>query len=106
MPTLSNHVLEKQITLKEKRRAEKNNLKLSKFFLMLLIFKWSIENESLEEVPMNFWYSSGKLYGVSRFWVFKLKNLTSEPHELSSNISSELSHILNFQNKSALGQSY
>ena len=75
MPTSSSHVSEEQITLKEKPKVEKNNLKLSTFFLMLLIFKWSIENESWEELSMNFWNSSGNIYGESRFWVFKLKKL-------------------------------
>ena len=49
MPTLTSHVWEKQITLNEKPRNEKNSLKLSKFSLMFLIFKWSIENESWQE---------------------------------------------------------
>ena len=52
--TLSSHVSEKEIALKEKPRVEKKNFKLSKFFVMLLIFKRNIENESWEELSMNF----------------------------------------------------
>ena len=52
--TSSSHVSEKEIALKEKPRVEKKNFKLSKFFVMLLIFKRNIENESWEELSMNF----------------------------------------------------
>ena len=62
---------------------------MSRFFLILLIFKWSIQNDSWEEPPTNFWNSSSNIYGVS-----KLKKLTSGSHKLSSKISSELSTIL------------
>ena len=75
-------------------------LKVSKFFFMLLIFRCNIDKLSDISSSKKFWNSSGKMYGVSRFWMLSLKKWTTVSQELSSKMLPELSEgsYFNVQN--------
>ena len=78
----SNHVSEKHVTMKVKLIGFKNNLKFSKFFLILLILSRKIEKllegDLLSRKVLN---SSENRYGIFRFSKFTLKKFTTGSHE-------------------------
>ena len=69
----SNHVSEEHITLKRKSKDDKNNLNFSKFFLILQIFKWTTENQSVIELLRKLWNRFGNKYVVSKFLILFLR---------------------------------
>ena len=73
---------------KEKSKDDKNNLKFSKFCLILRIFKWRIENQSVLELTRKLWNWSGDKYVVPKFLMLFLKKFRSGSQELSSRMSS------------------
>ena len=68
----SSHVSEKHVTLTENPKDDKNNLKFSEFILMLWIFKWRIENQSVTELSRNLYNLPGNKHIVSKFLKFSL----------------------------------
>ena len=95
--------LQKHITLKKNSKDEKNNLKFSRFFLMLRIYSWRIENQSVTELSRKLCSLPCNNYVVSKFLLFSLNKFKSGSHELSSDISSLPSNKLHFKNSKFWG---
>ena len=62
-------------------------MKFSKFFLILRIFKWRIENQSVLQLTKKLWNWSGNKYVVSKFQILFLKKFRSGSQELFSKMS-------------------
>ena len=95
--------LQKHIILEKSSKDEKNDLKFSRFFLMLRIYSWRVENQSVTELSRKFCNLSGNNYVVSKFLLFSLNKFKSGSHELPSDISLLSSNKLHFKNSKFWG---